>query len=450
MPSHFLTSALQWLDERIAQDQTIGPDLFQKLVSAERAQGLLHGTRPLCPFLHPHIISRSEYETIRKTAETLAGAFEQMVKCALQNDALLDELGLTEREAVMARFDPGYQRLCVTSRLDSFRTEDGYYFIEYNAESPAGIPDQMVMEDIFYQLPHMQEFLKRYPHWKPNPRRRLLESLLEAYREWGGKKEFPQIGIIDWKDVETVSEFEVLKAYFESQGYPTLIADPHNLEFDGEELRCGEFVIDIFYKRVIIHEFLEKFDETHPFSQAYAQHKVCMANSFRAKIAHKKAGFAILSDPQYEHLFSPEQLAAIHQHIPWTRRVKEGKTVFHGKECDLVELLRQEQERLVLKPNDDYGGHGVVIGWETDPSRWEQTISNALAHDFVAQERVPVQKVTMQVFSDHLESQDFLVDFNPFLFNNQMEGAFVRLSTSSLVNISAGGGETSLLVLEDC
>jgi hypothetical protein len=40
------------------------------------------------------------------------------------------------------------------------------------------------------------------------------------------------------------------------------------------------------------------------------------------------------------------------------------------------------------------------------------------------------------------------VDFNPFLFLNRMEGGLVRLSASSLCNVTSGGGQTALLVLE--
>jgi hypothetical protein len=42
-----------------------------------------------------------------------------------------------------------------------------------------------------------------------------------------------------------------------------------------------------------------------------------------------------------------------------------------------------------------------------------------------------------------------LVDFDPFLFRNEMHGGLARLSSSLLCNVSSGGGVTALLVLED-
>ncbi len=451
MSSQTLASIVEWLDSRISRDPRINTSLFDQLLHTQRELGLLHDERPMCPFLRPHILARSQYERVSRAAETIAAAFERLAQAALKDDALMNELELTEREKTMVRFDPGYSRLCVTSRLDAYLNGDDFHFLEYNAESPAGISDQMQIEKALFALPHMKEFLERHAeHWTPRPHYYLLRALLDTYREWGGQKERPQIAIVDWDGVSTAAEFDVLKVYFEAEGYSTTIADPRDLRFDGQALFAGEFRIDILYKRVVIHEFLEKFDETHPLSRAYAERKVCMANSFRTKLAHKKTGFAILSDPAYEHLFTPEQLSCIRKHIPWTQLVRAQRTVYNGEERDLLDVVRRERQRLVIKPNDDYGGHGVVIGWETDEREWEEAIRVALQSPFVVQVRVPVRKVKLPMLLAHsLEAEEMIVDFNPFLFLNKVEGGLIRLSASSLCNVSSGGGETALLVLEN-
>jgi uncharacterized circularly permuted ATP-grasp superfamily protein len=449
MPAQSLRSAVQDLNRSILADPAVGPPLFARLVETQRVLGLLHGSRPTCPFLRPHILSRAQYETIARAAETVALAFERLVTAALADPGLMANLGLTERESKMARIDPGYSSLCVTSRLDAYLTDEGFQFLEYNAESPAGLVDQMLLEKLLFDLAPMKEFLRRHRHWRPAPHRRLLKALVDAYREWGGDHEPANIAIVDWEGVATESEFEVLKVYFESEGYPTVIADPRALEYRDGQLSTGGFRVDILYKRVIIHEFLTRLDETHPLARAYADRSVCMANSFRTKVAHKKAGFSILSDPDYAHLFTPEQLTCIRKHVPWTRFLAEGRVYFEGLEHDMMDILLRERERLVLKPNDDYGGHGIVIGWETNPAVWEQAIRKALGQQYIVQERAPVDKITMPVYTDHLEMQEMLVDFDPFLFLNEVEGGLVRLSSSSMSNVSSGAGETALLVLED-
>jgi uncharacterized circularly permuted ATP-grasp superfamily protein len=444
-----LPAILNELDQRILNDPSLDSSIFAQLIAAQRELGLVFGDRPTCPFLRPHIISRSQYDQVSRAASTIASAIERVVALALDDDALLAVLGPTERETRMARIDPGYSRLCVSSRLDAYLSESGFQFLEYNAETPAGVGDQMQLEKVLLPMLHLQELLAQHASWRPEPHRRLLTSMVETYREWGGEQERPQIAIVDWKGVATESEFRILREYFSNEGYPTVIADPEELRYDGRHLSAGDFRVDIVYKRVVIHEFLDRCDEGHPLAQAYADRRVCMINSFRTKLAHKKTSFAILSDPRYADLFTDEDVSVFRECIPWTRRVGPGLTSFHGEERELMDLIRRERDRLVLKPNDDYGGHGVFIGWETTPDEWERAIALALKRPYVVQERVPLKKVPMPMFSDQVRLEELFVDFNPFLFDNQVEGALIRLSSFALLNITSGGGQTALLVLED-
>ena len=285
--------------------------------------------------MRPLLLERAQYERIAAAAQTLAGAFETLATAALQNDEILRQLGLTDKETAMARIEPGYPTLCVTSRLDAFLAGEDFQFLEYNAESPAGLADQLQLEKLLFDLPHMKEFLANYKTWRPAPHERLLRALVETYRAWGGAVEKPNIAIVDWRGVSTESEFFVLRDLFARAGCPTVIADPHDLTYDSKHLYAGDFRVDIFYKRVIIHEFLEKFDAAHPLVRAYADGKACMANSFRSKLAHKKAGLAVLTDERFATLFTPAQRAAIRAHIPWTRRVQAGRATFAGASVQL-------------------------------------------------------------------------------------------------------------------
>ena len=423
--------------------------MLDELRVAQRELGLLHGERPTCPFLRPHILARSQYEAIKYAAQTLAGAFEKIAVAALVDEALLRLLDMTPNEEQAARIEPGYARLCVSSRLDSYVTDRGFQFLEYNAETPAGVGDQMQLEKVLLRSQVLRQFLETNSHWMPQPHRALLTSLLNAYREWGGEEDRPCIAIVDWSGVPTSSEFRVLRDYFVDQGYPAVIVDPHDLEYKGDYLSAGGLRIDIVYKRVVIHEFLHTFGLDHPLVSAYRARRVCMANSFRTKLVHKKSTFAILSDPAYESLFDDRELDVIRKHIPWTRYVRRSRTMFEGSEFDLETLLRAEREQFVLKPNDDYGGHGVFLGWETDEREWREAIESALHKPYVVQQRVAAEKIAIPGYSDRVDIDELFVDFNPFLFQNEVEGALIRLSASSLLNVTAGGGQTALLVLEE-
>lgn len=436
-------------DQLLLDDVSFGPELFHRLREAQQELGLLHGDRPTCSFLRPHILHRRQYDEIKYAAETIADAFEKVANAALNHPHVMKLLCMTSREEEMARIDPGYTRLCVTSRLDSYITQNGFCFLEYNADTPAGVGDQMQLEKLLFDLLPMQSFLAKHRHWLPQPQDALLNSLLKAYREWGGEVERPNIAIVDWPNVPTSSEFRVLKDYFIARGYDAVITDPTDLTYDGNSLSVDGFRIDILYKRVVIHEFLNKFDQEHPLIRAYKDGNVFMANSFRSKLVHKKSSFAVLTDPAYHDLFEPSELELIRKHVPWTRLVRPTITTFRGAEWDLLSLISKHREEFVLKPNDDYGGRGVLLGWEMNAEDWEAAVTNALTKPYVVQERVNSLKTRIPAYSDRVCLDQMYLDLNPFLFENKVEGALIRLSAGPLLNVTSGGGQTALLVLED-
>ena len=182
----------------------------------------------------------------------------------------------------------------------------------------------------------------------------------------------------------------------------------------------------------------------HPIIRAVRDGAVCMANGFRCKLLHKKASLAVLSDERNARLFGPEERAAIARHVPWTRVVEERRTMVEGSEVDLVPWIASNRERLVLKPNDDYGGAGIVLGWETDQPGWEAAVRFALAEPHIVQERIELPTEPYPALTpEGVVLADRIVDTAPFVFNgSHLDGCLTRISTASLVNVTAGGGST--------
>lgn len=81
---------------------------------------------------------------------------------------------------------------------------------------------------------------------------------------------------------------------------------------------------------------------------------------------------------------------------------------------------------------------------------WRARVEEALTKDYVVQERAAVEQIRIATFDqDKVVFAERLIDFDPFLFNNEVEGGIVRLSSTSLSNVSAGADVTALLVLEE-
>lgn len=410
----------------------------------ERAK-LIFGGRRLSPYLRPHFVTEEDFARICRICETVWSAIQKVKDAAIEDDSIITDLGLTDVERELIAIDPGYRAVSPTSRLDSFLTEAAYSFVELNGESPAGIAYADAAYDIFSALPAMQKFAETYNLRPLYGRQFMLQVLLESYKEYRGGKiaQPPQIAIVDLKGMPTMKEFELFKEFFEQQGYRSIICSPDELEFSGNRLRCGDFEIDIVYKRLLVNEYLPIIKEQPALMDAYRAGAICMVNSFRSKIIHKKALFAVLTSVRRASLFTDDELAAIRKHVPWTRIVRAEKSDYLGAEIDLLDFVRANRNRLVLKPNDDYGGHGITIGWNSDESSWAEALDDALKHgDYVVQERVPTARETFPALQDDgtVEFAEQLVDLDPLLFNGKVGSAFTRLSFTELANVSSGGG----------
>src|SRR5579863_4628695 len=325
-------------------------DLFKRLRKAK----LTFGERVHCPFLRPFFLSPEDEERVRTVAETIADLGERVVTAALDDKHLFGQLHLREEEERLARLPTGFGRASTASRLDAFLLPDSLKFAEYNGESPAGAGYSETLGDIFRELPVMGRFSKKYDVHTYPLSAKLLDALIMNYLDWGGASKRPQIAIVDWEDVPTWSEFEILQQRFEKMGVPTLIADPRELEFDGKRLMAQDTKIDLVYRRVLINDIVARPVECSALVKAYAANVVCVANNFRCKIPHVKAFFSVLTDERNGNLFSHGERETIRKHIPWTRVVADIKTSHYGEPIELLAFIRKERENLVLKPSDEY------------------------------------------------------------------------------------------------
>jgi hypothetical protein len=410
-----------------------------------RQRGLGFGDRPLCTVLRPRFLTPEQYQLMRRRIAILLGAFARALDAALARPALLDQFRLEPWERTLALEDPGTEASPV-SRLDAFFSpDDGQLrFTEYNAETPAGSGYNDALTELFLALPLMGWFRDRFLV-RPLPvRHHVLHSLLGAYRRWSGRRERPAIGILDWRDVPTYSEFVLYRDYFAAMGIACVIADVRDTEYRGGKLYAAGQPIDLIYKRVLINELIERGGLDHPIVRAVRERAVCMANPFRCKVLHKKASLAVLSDERNVDLFTEAELRVIEAHVPWTRVVEERRTRKDGREVDLLPFVAEHRAQLVLKPNDDYGGAGVVLGWETDAEAWAAALGRAREVPHIVQQRVELPAEAFPSLVDgSLVVADRILDTAPFVFEGAFaDGCLTRISTAALVNVTAGGGST--------
>jgi uncharacterized circularly permuted ATP-grasp superfamily protein len=433
-------------------DVELTPAFADAFTAQLRARHLHFGDRIHCPFLRPFFLDDDQVALVTRVAETIARMGEQLVAASTARPDVFEALALTDAERTLVAIEPGYERASTASRLDSFILPDSLQFAEYNAESPAGLGYSETLLGVFDELEITRRFRERFDARGLRLMAPMLEALLASYRDWGGTASPPTIAIVDFRGVPTWAEFEMLQARFLELGVPTMVCDPRDLEFDGRTLTGDGRRIDLVYRRCLINDIVDRPDDCRALVDAYRAGAVCVANTLRCKLPHKKAFFSVLTDPRFASLFEPADRAAIAPHVPWTRLVRDGRTTRGDQSVDLLEHIRRHRGDLVLKPNDDFGGHGVTLGWEADEAGWDAAIARAVADDaWVVQEKIRVRREPFPRFAsgEGAVIADMLVDCAPYLFRGRLAGFLTRLSAGGLANVTSGGGQVPSFIVQE-
>jgi len=415
------------------------------------AERLSSGGRLLCPFLRPNFVTRRQYESMVKTGEALISAIERMEQIVLSTPALIAKMQLLPAEKMLAAVDPGYRLSGVAARLDLHLSNGTLHVVQYNADSPTGLAWSEGLADLFYDCPPVKEFRKRYHLTRMGSKKQFLAALLKAYKQFGGGRK-PNIAILEFRTPSSGSapgEYELFRDYFREAGYAAEIVSPDQLEYRNGVLHSGSFEIQLIYRRISVQEFLMRFDLSHPLVEAYRDHAVCVVNSFRSEMTHKKALFGLLTDETLTAKFPAAERKAIRDHVPWTRLVAPGKTKYHGRNIDLMEFILQKREKLVLKPNDDYSDQHSFVGSELDQNAWERAVRQTQRTAYVVQEKVePAKSVFPMLTYGHLEYREMQVDVHPQAFLGKVAGCSSWLSAGAPGAYSSYGGLAATFILD--
>lgn len=422
---------------------------WDQLVVSFRARGITFAGEPMPTLLRPQLVMRKDDAALRDAGRRLMEIAERVARHAFDGDAarLCAWLGTPEAEARWVS-QPRAEPDVVLSRLDAFLTPAGPRFIEVNSDAPAGFGYGDVMAEVFADLPVIRAFGEEWPFHYAASADVLQAAVLTVWSDRMGRAK-PKIAIVDWDDVKTRPDQEILARRFLDQGHDCVLADPRELRFREGRLSGPSGPIDLVYRRTVLSEVVERADEVRDYLAAYASGQVMFVNTFRCHLSEDKAFLAFLTDEtSAAALMGEDERAFVAAHVPWTRKVEERRTLFQGRDVDLVPFVALERSRMVLKPAHGYGGRAVLVGSETAPPVWEAALVEAIGQPWVVQEKVAIpEEVYPVVEGGNLSFAPLKVNTNPFYVRGASAGAVTRCSRSAVINVSAGGGSVPTFVL---
>jgi Glutathionylspermidine synthase preATP-grasp len=394
------------------------------------------------PFvLMPHFVSPGQLRRVRRAVACLSSVLDRFCDAYAADGRLREELAVPAPEDALIRLDPGYSRPLRICRLDAFLQGYEVKFLEFNADSPAGIG----YTDVLYEglrraidLPGVKaEFETAYTPMLPL----LIDTLRGAYRELRGERsefpETPRLALVDVEGSPSVPEFRIICAAARAVGLEALWGTLDEVAYDGSHLSVRGEPVHLVYRRALLEDLPEG-----DLIAAARDRRAAVVNPFRARVANNKKLFALLQDPRFAHLVEERERRVIDETIPWTRVLRPGRTSYGEWVVDLLQFVSDNRERLVLKPASDYGGHGVSLGMETDQSRWDGLIEEHVQDgDFVVQEYVPVPEEMFPTVEDgHVQMRLKRFNINPFGIGGRYAGMITRISDQAVINVTAGGG----------
>jgi glutathionylspermidine synthase len=404
--------------------------------------GFVYGAQTIPFVIMPHFISPGQLRRLTNAVASISPLLDRFCDAYCDDPRLRDELQLSPQEDALVRIDPGFPQPIRVSRLDAFLHNYDLKFLEFNTDSPAG----MGWTDVLYEalqeqvdLPRVREvFQTHYTPVLPE----VVTTLLDAYRAARSKQpqlpEMPRLAVLDVADTPTAAEFRLVCRLAEQAGVETTIGTLDDTSYDGSQLLVDGVPVQLVYRRALV----ETVSEESPLAVAAREGRAVVVNPFRVHVATNKKILALLQDERFEHLLTRGEAETIINTLPWTRILRPGRTTYGPWRFELLSFVRENRERVVLKPASDYGGHGVLLGRETEQDVWEAAIEeHADSGDHIVQEYVPIPEEMFPAIEDgRVQMRLKRFNINPYCIGGHYVGMMTRISDQAVINVAAGGG----------
>jgi carboxypeptidase Taq len=417
--------------------------------------------------LRPLLVMPEQLSYVHHVCLQLIEALKRLPALYLEDERARDILAITPDEERWLRdtwtpahgqFNSIYGRLDAVCDFTGASWQDSLHFMEPNLSGVGGIhfspvAEELVMRDVVPTLlAHNPQLVVHLPR---DQRDLFVQVLIDHARAIG--RDNCRLCFVEAKYVhDGPNEQSALSNYLSRKLDLTIAhADPQELRVVGEEVYCGDVLIDIAYRDFELRELIAREKETGKLLDAmrllFRQNRV--VSSIVGDFDHK-SGFEVLTDPVLaDKYFGADDRRLFRRHVLWTRLLGDRKTTLpDGREADLMGYARRNREILVLKPNRSYGGTGVVLGAATEQSEWDRLLDAAatLYRDperssvVQAATRLPVHEFPVVGADGRVFGEPFYAVMGFAATENGL-GTMCRVSQKQVVNVAQRGGLAAML-----
>jgi hypothetical protein len=264
----------------------------------------------------------------------------------------------------------------------------------------------------------------------PALQRSLEDGFLDMFKsEWRsvrGSEALKTVAIVDERPEQQFlyPEFLIAKRFFELAGISTLIADPAELVFDDDGLRCRGQSIDLVYNRLT--DFYLNDPGNAALRRAHEAGAVLLTPGPRQHALYAdKRNLALLGDAV--------RLAQIGADAEDIRTLTAGIPPTQTVRPDNAELLWKERKSLFFKPAGGFGSRAAYRGDKLTTRVWEQI----KAGEYVAQRMIPPSERGISVDGAPTRLK---VDIRAYAYAGEILLMAARLYQGQTTNFRTEGG----------
>lgn len=342
-------------------------------------------------------------------------------------------------------FSPPQKAWCHVSGVDLVRDRDGtIYVLEDNVRCPSGVSYVLENREIMKRT-----FATVFQGMSVAPVELYPERLLQTLLDCAPTNSENPLAVVLTPGVFNSAYFE--HTFLAQQMGVELVQGPDLVVIDDVvymKTTQGPKRIDVIYRR-IDDDFLDpecfRKDSmlgVRGLMRAWRAGNVTLANAPGTGVADDKAVYAYVPEMIRYYLSEEPILANVPTHICWDEEQREH--------------VLANLEKLVVKPTNESGGYGIVLGPRASKEELSELADRIRARprEHIAQPMLELSTVPTLI-DQALEPRH--VDLRPFVLAGKevyvMPGGLTRVALeegSMIVNSSQGGGSKDTWVLREC
>ncbi len=413
--------------------------------------GLMYMGKPAMVVAEPSFVTEAQMAADQEVARSVVDCLVAAGQMCLDDAALADRYvkGWLDGvpDADLFSLPAGYSHPIVFGRLDGVRTPEGLRFLEFNGGLPGGILPADASAALLKDTDVAQRFGQEHPFRTASVGQDVVDALVSTWHDFGGIGDpFTAVALpAELTEIATPG-IRYLSGIAAARGLEIAVADPGEMVFADGRLRLNGRAVDVLVRAFFTPMFAYLGQRLDGIKAALRAQSLCMLASLQSGLFGLKSLFALVTDPALDLGLPSDVVSRARAALPWTRLVEDGvATNFEGQSVPLLPLLAEQQENLVIKPVEGYGGAGVELGWNHTPESWAKVIARAAAGGHVVQRKVPILGEEFSVLEQGFPVRTFTADHNPLLVGGSVAGYYVRLAAdgSGMTNVTGGGASVA-------